>query len=241
MLLPLALALIAFSPSQVNATGQVNTTGQVNAPSPAKPGVKLQAYLRRPMPRSARFLDHGVISLSGAGGAPHFYRVDLRVGLFDHVSVGATAHWLPGQRFPQVWPVGAIALWRWLSPSLIGVELGAHYRPVLFPPVDAGAFVPQTHLALGTVVVSAGWFSAGLDLGAAHTRIAVVNPTDLASFRRRVVFAGGPFVRFGNRRVGLNGEAVVVLSPEPLLVVELALELRFGAFEERPRGGWRER
>jgi hypothetical protein len=212
------------------------------------PGTELQAYLRRPVPRSARFLDHGVIALAGAGGAPHFYRLDLRVGLFDHVSVGVTAHWLPGQRAPQVWPVGAIALARWVAPaSNIGVEVGAHYRPVLFPPVgtpgslDMGSFVPQTHLALGTAVLSAGWFSSGLDLGVAHTRIGVVDPNDLESFRRRVVFAGGPFVRFGNRHVGVTGEAIVVLSPTPLLIAELALELRFGAFEERPRSRWRER
>jgi hypothetical protein len=228
MQLPFALALLVLTPA--------------SSPSQANPpGTELQAYLRRPVPRSARFLDHGVIAVAAAVGAPHFYRLDVRVGLFDHVSVGATAHWLPGQRAPQVWPVGAIALARWVSPSNIGVELGAHYRPVLFPPVEPESFVPQTHLALGTVVLSSGWFSSGLDLGAAHTRISVVDPNDVESFRRRVVFAGGPFVRVGNRRVGVTGEATVVLSPEPLLVVEVALELRFGAFEERPRGGWRDR
>lgn len=226
MQLLFALALLALSPPQ---------------PPPQPPGTELQAYLRRPVPRSARFLDHGVIAVAGAGGGPHIYRLDVRVGLFDHVSIGATAHWLPGQRAPQVWPVGAIALARWVSPSNIGVEIGTHYRPVLFPPVEPGSFVPQTHLVLGSAVLSSGWFSSGLDLGAAHTRIAVVDPNDLESFRRRVVFAGGPFVRFGNRRVGVTGEAVVVLSPTPLLVVEVALELRFGAFEERPRGGWRDR
>jgi hypothetical protein len=233
MQLLFALALISGSPENSQAK---------------PPGAELQAYLRRPVPRSARFLDHGVIAVAGAVGAPHVYRLDLRVGLFDHVSVGMTAHWLPGQRAPQVWPVGAIALARWTAPtSNIAVEVGAHYRPVLFPPVgtpgslDMGTFVPQTHLALGSVVLSSGWFSSGLDLGAAHTRIPVLDPNNLESFRRRVVFAGGPFVRVGNRRVGLTGEAIVVMSPTPLLVVEVALELRFGAFEERPRGGWRER
>src|SRR5262245_31462226 len=111
MLLPFALALIAFSPPPVNAASPAKPPGVLRREGPSGGGEasdKLQAYLRRPMPRSARFLDHGVISLSGAGGAPHFYRLDLRVGLFDHVSVGATAHWLPGQPFPQVWPVGAI-------------------------------------------------------------------------------------------------------------------------------------
>lgn len=242
MQLLFALALLAFTP--VETTGLI---GLMAGPPPRQgkpPGTELQTYLRRPVPRSARFLDHGVIAVAGAGGAPHLYRLDVRVGLFDHVSVGATAHWLPGQRAPQVWPVGAIALARWVAPSNIGVELGAHYRPVLFPPVeppDMGSFVPQTHLALGTVVLSSGWFSSGLDLGAAHTRIPVVDPNDLESFRRRVVFAGGPFVRVGNRRLGVTGEAIVVLSPEPLLVVEVALELRFGAFEQRPHGGWRSR
>jgi hypothetical protein len=235
MQLLFALALIAGSPPEASASGK------------PPPGAELQAYLQRPVPRSARFLDHGVIALAGAVGAPHFYRLDLRVGLFDHVSVGVTAHWLPGQRAPQVWPVGAIALARWVAPaSNIGVEIGAHYRPVLFPPVGTpgsldGSFVPQTHLALGTAVLSAGWFSSGLDLGVAHTRIGVVDPNDLESFRRRVVFAGGPYVRFGNRHVGVTGEAIVVLSPTPLLIAELALELRFGAFEERPRSSWRER
>jgi hypothetical protein len=197
--------------------------------------------LRRPVPRSARFLDHGVISLAAAGGIPHRYRLDLRVGLFDHVSVGVTANWLPGQRAPQVWPVGAIAIWRWRGSSGMGFEVGGHYRPVLYPPVDPELqFVPQTHFGLASVVVSSGPFSAGLDVGAAHTRIPVVDPADGLSFRRRAVFGGGVFARVGNRRVGLTADALAVLSPDPLLVFELAVELRFGAFEERARGGWAE-
>jgi hypothetical protein len=212
----------------------------VPAPS-TSPGADLRRYLQRPVPRSARFLDHGVISVAAAGGTPHIYRLDLRVGLFDHVSVGVTAHWLPGQRAPQVWPVGAIAIWRWRGRSGLGFEVGGHYRPVLFPPVDPELhFIPQTQLALGSAVLSSGLFSAGLDVGAAHTRIPVVDPADGLSFRRRTVFGGGVFARVGNRRVGLTADALAVLSPDPLLVFELAVELRFGAFEERPRGGWRE-
>jgi hypothetical protein len=200
---------------------------------------QLRAYLRRPVPHSARFLDHGVIATRAAGGAPHLYRLDVQIGLFDHVSVGVTANWLPGMRAPQVWPVGAIALFRWVGASNVGVELGAHYRPVLFPPPADGQFARQTHLALASFVMSAGWFSAGLDAGAAHTRIPTVDPEDTASFRRRTVFGGGVFARVGNRRWGVTADALSALSPDPLLVVEVGVDVRFGAFEERGRGGWR--
>lgn len=248
----LALALISsttsMGPSDSGEPTHVTTVAPAPAPAPVRtsartsPGAGLRRYLRRPVPHSARFLDHGVISLAAAGGTPDIYRLDLRVGLFDHVSVGVTANWLPGQRAPQVWPVGAIAIWRWRGSSGLGFELGGHYRPVLFPPVDPELqFVPQTQLALGSVVLSSGLFSAGLDVGAAHTRIPAVDPADTLSFRRRTVFGGGVFARVGNRRVGLTADALAVLSPDPLLVFELAVELRFGVFEERPRGGWRGR
>lgn len=225
-MLLLALALISSPPEPTSAPPVEHTPGA------HIPGSSLRAYLRRPVPPSARFLDHGVIALLGAGGTPHLYRLDLRVGLFDHVSVGATAHWLPGQRAPQVWPIGALAFFRWQGRARIGVEVGAHYRPVMFPPPDDGHFVPRTHLLLTSIVVTSGWFSTGLDLGAAHTRIAVVDPEDTQSFRRRVVFAGGPFLRVGGRRFGVTADAQAVLSPDPLLVFELSIEGRFNAFEE---------
>jgi hypothetical protein len=196
---------------------------------------RVRAYVSRPMPRSARFLDHGDIAIGVAGGTPHIYRLDLRVGLFDHVSVGFTSHWLPGQRTPRVWPVGAIAFWRWLGPSHVGFEIGAHYRPVLYRPVDPEqTFVPQTHFALGTMVVSAGPFSAGIDFGAAHTRIPMVDPAMPTNYAPRTVFGGGAFARIGTRRIGVTADALGALSPDdPLLVVELLLDVRFGAFSER--------
>lgn len=197
------------------------------------PGQRLRAYLSRPVPRSARFLDHGDIVIGVAGGTPHLYRLDLRVGLFDHVSVGVTGHWLPGQP-AQVWPVGAIAFWRYVGPSQVGFEVGGHYRPVLYPPVDPEqSFVPLTQFVLGSLVVSAGWFSAGIDAGAAHTRIPVVDPGEPTQFRRRAVFGGGAFARFGSRRVGVTAEALAALSPDPLLVFEVMVDVRFGAFSER--------
>ena len=203
---------------------------------PDQPGQRVREYVSRPVPRSARFLDHGDLAFGLAGGVPHYYRLDLRVGLFDHVSVGVTGHWLPGQRVPQLWPIGAIALWRYVGPSQVGFEVGGHYRPVLYPPVDVEqTFVPQTQLVLGSLVVSAGPFSAGIDAGAAHTRLPSVDPGDPTGFRRRTVFGGGIFARIGNRRVGATIDALAALSPDPLLVFEVMLEVRLGAFSERGR------
>ena len=197
-------------------------------------------YLRRPTPRSSRFVDHGVIMLRTAGGTPHRYRLDLQVALFDHLSVGFTTHWLPGQRRPQVWPVGSVAFWRWLGTKGIGFNLGAHYRPVLFPPVDTEQrFVPQAHFGLATMELAAGWFTAGLDVGVAHNRYPLVDPSDTETFRRRTDFGGGIFARLGNRRYGVTFDALAALGPEVLLVFEVAVDVRFGAFEERPRGGWK--
>ncbi len=205
--------------------------------TPAFP--RLHGYLTRELPRSARFLDHGVLALRTAGGTPHRYRLDLQLGLFDHLSVGLTAHWLPGQPAPRVWPVLAVAAWRWRGRSVVAMNGGAHYRPVLFPPVDREQnFVPETHFGLVTSELSAGWFTAGLDLGVAHSRLALADPEDTLGYRRRALFGGGVFARVGNRRVGLTFDALTALSPDPLLVFELALDLRFGAFEERSRGGW---
>jgi hypothetical protein len=208
--------------------------GATELPPAVRGADRARAYVSRPVPRSARFLDHGDLGIGLAGGVPHLYRLDLRVGLFDHVSVGVTTHWLPGQRAPVVWPVGAIALWRYLGRGQVGFEVGAHYRPVLFPPVDVEqTFIPQTQLALGTLVLSSGPFSAGLDVGAAHTRIAVVDPAAPTHYQRRTVFGGGVFARVGTRRVGVTADALAALSPDPLLVFEVLLDVRFGAFSER--------
>jgi hypothetical protein len=47
------------------------------------------------------------------------------------------------------------------------------------------------------------------------------------------VFGGGVFARFGTRRFGVTADALAALSPDPLLVFEILLDVRFGAFSER--------
>ncbi len=202
-----------------------------NATDPTMPLARLDRWLDRPAPPSARFLEHGVIELGIAGGTPHLYRLELLVGLFDVASVGVTAHWLPGQAWPQVWPIGALRFWHGRL-----YEIGAHYRPVLFPPVDESRFTPQAHFALASFTLGDGWFTAALDAGAAHLRLPSFDPAKPTDFRRETVFGGGFVVRVGNEWIGLSADCLAAVHDDPLLVFEAKLDLRWDL--RRPAGGW---
>lgn len=190
----------------------------------ALPITRLERFFARPKPISPRFLDHGTLALAAFGGAPHRYRVELRTGLFDVVSVGVTAHWLPAQPWPRVWPVGALALWR--GPLF---EVGAHYRPVLFPAVDRSAtFEPDAHFALASFTLGSGLFSAALDMGVANLRVPDLLADDPTRWRRESMFGGGFVVRVGNEWIGGSIDALAAVGDdEVLLVFEAGLELRF--------------
>lgn len=202
------------------------------APQPELPIARLERYFARPKPNSPRFLDHGNLALAAFGGAPHRYRLELRVGLFDHVAVGVTSHWLPGQPWPLVWPVAAVAVWRGAM-----FELGGHYRPVLFPAVDrTQTFEPQAHFALASFTIGAGLFSAALDVGAANLRVPDLLAADPTTFRRETMFGGGFAVRVGNEWIGASAEALAAVGDdEVLLVFEAGVELRFDLLEPRRR------
>jgi hypothetical protein len=189
----------------------------------AGPAEGLEQWLARPKPNSPRFLDHATLELAVAGGAPHVYRLELRTGLFDVASFGVTGHWLPGQARPQLWPVGALALWRGRM-----IEFGVHYRPVLFPAIDRTlTFEPRAHFALASFTFGDGLFSAGLDVGAAHLRLPSVDTSEPTHFTRQTVFGGGFVVRVGNEWIGASADALAAVSPDPLLVFEVKLDLRF--------------
>jgi hypothetical protein len=191
--------------------------------------------LSQPRPHGPRFLDHGVLGVGVAGGFPHLYRVELRLGLLDHLTIGATAHWLPGQRRPGWSPVVSLAFVRTRR-----LEVGASYRQVLHPPprsdVDptTPGFQPRTHYVLGSVTFSQAWFAAGFDVGVAHLRIA--DPSDPEAdelFVERTRLGGGLHVRAGTRRFGLTLQAQA-----PDLSAEAVFDVRFGLFERRERGSW---
>jgi hypothetical protein len=191
--------------------------------APPESSAQFEEWLARPKLTSPRFLDHGTIELAIAAGAPHLYRLELRTGLFDVASLGVTGHWLPGQPWPQVWPVAALALWRGRM-----IEFGAHYRPALFPAIDRQlTFEPRAHFALASFTIGTDIFAAGLDVGVAHQRVAEADPSLTTVFTRQTVFGGGFVVRVGNEWIGASADALAAVSEQPLLMFEVKLDLRF--------------
>ncbi len=100
------------------------------------------------------------------------------------------------------------------------------------------AFVPRTHYTMAHVSLSQAWFTGGLDLGWARGRegLQFLTVEDVESGRTYSVrnrIAGGIHLRAGTRRFGVLAQ---VLFPYPS--AELVLDVRFGLFERRPRGGW---
>lgn len=202
---------------------------------------KLRGYVTRDVARSARHLDHGVLAVAIGLGTPHIYRLELALGLLDHLTLGVTAHWLPSQRVPNWTPRAALAFFRGRF-----IEVGATYHQVLYPPTaDDGdpttfEFQRRAHYALAHVSLSQAWFTGGVDLGWARGRevLPILTTDDVAANRFYAVrdrFAGGIHLRFGTRRVGVIAQVTF-----PYTAAELVLDLRFGLFELRRRGGWRQ-
>ncbi len=202
---------------------------------------RARRYLTRQVARSARHLDHGVLGVAVGLGTPHVYRVELALGLADHVTLGLTAHWLPGESRPEWTPKAAVAFFRG---RLLGV--GAVFHQILYPPTKSDddpktvEFQRRAHYLMGTVSLSQAWFTAGLDLGWARGREAVALLTDkdlkaMHYYDVRDRLGAGLHLRVGTRRVGLTAQLTY-----PYTSFELALDLRFGLFELRKRGGWRQ-
>lgn len=196
---------------------------------------RLRRYLTRPTPTGPRHLDHGVLAVGVAGGFPHLYRVQLSLGLLDHLTLGATAHWVRGQSAPNWAPHGSIAFWRrgWF-------EIGASYRQTLHPPPRADddpqtpAFPQRTHYMLAGMTFSQAWYSAGFDVGVANRREADESmPDEDQAWVRRNRLGGGIHFRIGTRRLGLTLQAQL-----PELTAEALVDVRFGLFEMRSKGRW---
>jgi hypothetical protein len=238
---------MAVAPQAAAGTG--NAKGEV-APSraafaatvtpPEEPrGGRLARYLQRPVRFGAHYLDHGVLQPAVAGGWPHRYRLELSLGLLDHLTVGATAHWLPGQPRPQVSPVIALAVIR----SRL-FEVGVWHFWSLFPPPrnDLDPATPSYQRSaqwfLGTASFGQAWLTGGLDAGVVRLRVndpgqePAEDTSNPSVIRWR--FGGGLHLRAGTRRWGFTAQVLV-----PQLHAELRFDVRFGLFEKRSKGGWK--
>lgn len=208
-------------------------------PEPSVDTPPLRRYLTRDVPYSARFIDHGVLQVSGAGGWPHLYALRLHVGILDHLVLGVQTHWLPRQSRPQFSPEVSIAFLR-----MRHVEWGVHYRETFYPPpeVDGKArtesFSQRDRWLLSSMSLGNQWLSAGFDVGVLRARIKDpgqdppdpdTNPSII-----RWKLGGGLHLRAGTRRWGFTAS---VLAPQ--LMTELAFDVRFGLFEMRRKGGWK--
>lgn len=200
---------------------------------------KLAAYLTRELGPSVRFLDHGTIEVSAAGGYPHRYRLGLAIGLLDHLTLGLTVHWLPNQARPRLAPRVALAFYRWRW-----IEVGATYDRSLYPPPpvdndpETWSFQRDAHWFMATAAVSQSWISAGFEIGVVRAKVAdpAMPATDdnlnPAVWRNKL--GGGVMVRMGTRRWGFT-----FTGRAPYVFAEAAFDLRFGAFELRRKGGWK--
>ena len=205
----------------------------------AEPASPLRTYLTRDLAYSARFLDHGVLQVGLAGGWPHLYRLELSLGLLDHLTLGATAHWLPDQAVPQWSPTVALAFYRWRR-----FEIGAHYLETMYPPPEddldpeTPSFQRRARWVLTTASFSMAWITAGFDAGAVRAieKDPGKDPTNdgrnpsIGRWR----FGGGLHLRAGTRRWGFTANLLL-----PHLTAEVVFDLRFGLFESRKKGGWR--
>lgn len=224
------LALLA-TPSPVAQGVSATAT-----PAPRYP--RLHAYLTRPVATSARYLDHGVIGLGIAGGVPHLYRLELAVGLLDHVRLGITAHWLPSESVPRWSPEVAVAFFRGER-----LEVGAWYFQSIYPPPrhdddpQTPSFESNVHWLLVSATFSHRFVSGGFDVGVLRSRdIDPSQPVDDQGNNPSVErwhAAGGLHLRAGTRRWGFVAQGLA-----PRLFAELMFELRLGAFEARGKGGW---
>lgn len=198
----------------------------------------LTRYLQRPLRPGPHFVDHGVMQVDAAGGWPHLYRVGLSLGVLDHLTVGATAHWLPGQKAPQVSPVVAVAAYRGRM-----LEVGARYFRSLYPPPvddldpDTLSFQRNAHWFLSSASFGQAALTAGFDIGVVRARVADPGQNTRSDGSNPSVIqwrmGGGLHLRAGTRRWGFTAQVLV-----PHVMAELRFDVRFGLFEKRTRGGW---
>ncbi|RMH00429.1 MAG: hypothetical protein D6705_00385 [Deltaproteobacteria bacterium] len=194
-----------------------------------------RAYLGRPVLEGPHVLGHGVVEVTASGGFPHLYQFGVGVGLFDHLTLRVRGHYLPGERYGRLAPDVALAFFRGRY-----VALGARYHfqverpPPLDGDPDTPSFEQRIHVLTATFVAGTRFVAAGVEVGWARGRIPDPrSPTPEALVQTPVTvdrLAGGLSLRLGTPRFGVFARALW-----PFLIVDVGLDVRFGAFEVPPR------
>ena len=235
-----ACALWSLAPEARAADEQPATAKEQGETNEEQPGSgRLSRYLTRTVRPGPRFVDHGVLQATIAGGWPHLYRIGLSLGVLDHITLGATAHWVPGQSAPRWSPDIAIAFYRGRN-----LEVGAWHMWSLYPPPvddfdpETPSFQREAQWLLGTMSFGQAALTAGLDIGTVRERVndpgmdANDDSTNPSIVRWR--FGGGMHLRAGTRRWGFTAQVLV-----PQVMAEIRFDIRFGLFEMRQKGGWK--
>lgn len=197
-------------------------------------------WLSRPVGIHPELLNHGEVGAALDLGAPYGYRLGIKVGLLDILTVGVLAQWREPELGFRWAPELGIAAYRGEH-----LSLGLRYRylfhsspaplpaPVEPAPEDAPAepsdqnalpepaFFRKTHYLAGSLVWSSGFVSAGLEAGATYRREldqsqSILDP-HLFSMQWRPM--SGVLLRVGNARWGVAFQAMIP-SPELTLRVE---------------------
>lgn len=243
MLKILYLSLLALA---APAKNQPTPGLSVQRSSVGKRETGLARWLSRPVGIHPELLNHGELSPFVDVGAPFGYRLGLKAGILDIVTVGALLQWRDPKLGLRWAPELGIAVYRGRN-----LALGLRYR-YLFHALAKGAseeplpketaepeaepdptalpepeFFRVTHYLAGSLVWSSGYVSAGLEAGAAYRREldqgqTVLDP-QLFSMQWRPMT--GVLLRVGDARWGVVLQAMV---PSPELT--LRFEWRYALF-----------
>lgn len=248
---PVALGLALLAP--LGSQGSLASSDKAKlreTPMPAS-GSRLARWLSRPVGLHPELLEHGNLSPFVDVGLPFAYRLGLRVGILDILTVGVIAQYRDPKLGIRWSPELGLALYRGRS-----LSLGLRYRYLFHPsptpppsetkptPQQGGskpketkglpkpAFFRKTHYLAGSLVWSSGYVSAGIEAGATYRRELdqgqkILDPY-LFSMQWRPMM--GALLRVGTPRWGVMLQAMVP-SPE----LSLRFEWRYALFSVKKR------
>lgn len=216
-----------------------------NIPQPGSGSASAFArWLSRPVGMHPELLNHGEVAALFDLGVPYGYRLGVKVGILDVLTLGVLAQWRDPKLGLRWAPELGIAAYRGEHLSLgLRYRYLFHKSPAPLPEPDPQApkeapeeesseaedakalpepaFFRRTHYLAGSLVWSSGYISAGLEAGATYRRELDQSQTilDPHLFSMQWRPMTGVLLRFGDERWGVSFQAMIP-SPEVTLRVE---------------------